>query len=65
MIAKGILFLKLLMALTYCGLGIYIIIHPELLKNFERNYIIVLGCVLIIYGLFRVYRTYQSSKNEQ
>jgi hypothetical protein len=53
------------MSLTYCGLGIYFILHPELLGGVEKNYTLMLGCVLIIYGLFRVYRTYQSSKDEQ
>jgi hypothetical protein len=65
MISKSILFLKLLMSLTYCGLGIYFITHPELLRGFEEKYTIMLGAVLIIYGLFRVYRTYQSSKNDE
>jgi hypothetical protein len=65
MLSRSILFLKLLMSLTYCGLGIYFITHRELLKDFEEKYTITMGCALIIYGLFRVYRTYQSSKNEQ
>jgi hypothetical protein len=53
------------MPLTYCGLGIYLIIHPELLSGVEKTYMIVGGCVLIIYGLFRGYRIYQSYKNDQ
>jgi uncharacterized membrane protein HdeD (DUF308 family) len=57
-----------LMALSYSIIGILLILNPE--SNFaqmmlpSKTYVYGLGALLIIYGLFRVWRAYQKNKDD-
>jgi hypothetical protein len=47
-----------LMSLFYGGIGLYIIFSPHLF-NIDKALLVIFGSSLILYGLYRLYRTYQ------
>jgi hypothetical protein len=46
-----------LMSFFYAGLGLFIIFSPDLI-NIDKVLRVIFGSSLIIYGLYRMYRTY-------
>jgi len=54
----------IVVALVYVGLGILILWRSaELFPNLPKKYALPAGSLLIVYGLFRVYRVYQKVFN--
>ena len=48
----------ILMALTYVGVGIIMLLRSRELFNTSKPYIVPLGIALMAYGLYRGYRLY-------
>ena len=46
-----------LMSFFYAGLGLYIIFSPDLV-NIEKVIRTIFGSTMILYGIYRMYRTY-------
>ena len=46
-----------LMAFFYTGLGLYIIMSPDLI-SIDKVMRVIFGSSLVLYGAFRLYRTY-------
>jgi hypothetical protein len=46
-----------LMSFFYGGVGLYIILSPDLI-NIDKVLRIIFGSSMILYGLYRLYRTY-------
>ena len=59
---KAKYFLMILIGLAYVGFGIMVIIKKWFLTNIESNMAWALGILLILYGLFRVYRAININK---
>ena len=51
-------YIGMLMAAIYVGVGIAVLRSSELF-NIPQHFILPLGLALILYGIFRGYRTYQ------
>ncbi len=60
--------INVLMALSYSGIGVLLILYPE--SAFSQMmlpssyYAYALGIVLVLYGLFRAWRVYTKLKEE-
>jgi hypothetical protein len=52
-------YFALFMSLIYLMLGAVMLADSPFFHNVSRKYTIVLGILMIVYGLFRGYRTYQ------
>jgi hypothetical protein len=59
-ITKIVFFLKLVIAIFLLGMGIYIVIYPEIFNFLQKGYTIAFGIILILRGLFRIYFTYKN-----
>lgn len=63
-ISQVVITLKLVASVAYLFMGIYLLINPDLLKtlgtDIPKNYITALAIILTLYGLFRLFRVYQS-----
>ena len=57
--------LKVVIALCYMGLGIYLYINSALLYFIDITYRHILAWVFIIYGAFRMVRTLTDSPNNK
>jgi hypothetical protein len=62
--SKVLLGLNAVMVLMYAGLGSYMILFSKTITSFSPETNQMLGCFLIIYGLFRAYRAYKSYQNQ-
>lgn len=60
--------INVLMALSYSGIGVLLIINPE--SAFSQMmlpssyYAYALGFILVVYGLFRAWRVYSNLKDD-
>ena len=57
---KFLAYFRFFIALFYVGIGIYMIVNSSLQKLMPANYSVIFGGILIVYGLFRGYRTYKA-----
>ncbi|HVD99155.1 MAG TPA: hypothetical protein VNB90_13185 [Cytophagaceae bacterium] len=58
-------FFKLFIALAYIAIGIMLIVQPDSLSALiSAKYAPYLGVVVILYGLFRGYRTYTTERKK-
>lgn len=55
-----LLYFRFFIALFYAGIGIYMIVYSSTQKLMPPNYSIIFGAILIVYGIFRGYRTYKN-----
>lgn len=55
---------SILMVVVYCGMGYLIIFSPLFNQDFSFPVRIIVGILLLIYGLFRAYRLIKE-KNEE
>lgn len=53
-------YVRYVIGLMYVALGLYLLTNPDGLKNLieSTNTTKILGVVMIVYGVFRLYRTY-------
>ena len=58
-------YVGILMALIYVTAGIAVLIGPGERINISSQYSVLLGGLLIAYGLFRGYKTYQNIVKNQ
>ena len=56
--------LLLVMPLVYLGFGLTLLINPSYFENLKREFAILLGITLILYGGYRGYRTYHKLKSQ-
>ncbi len=56
---KAMKYLSVLMAFTYFILGTYLLVHPGKVLGLTGRSKIILSIVLMAYGLFRAFVTYQ------
>jgi len=54
----------LIMFLIYLGMGILIIFTKYFMQSVDSIYRIIFGIVLILYGMFRLYKTFRKNKLE-
>ncbi len=54
--------LKFIVSILYTAMGILFLTVKELIEGFTGAFAIGLGCVLLIYGVFRFYRAYLDLK---
>lgn len=52
------------MFLIYLGMGILIIFTKYFMQSVDSIYRIIFGIVLILYGMFRLYKTFRKNKLE-
>ncbi|MBS1682485.1 MAG: hypothetical protein JST48_12300 [Bacteroidetes bacterium] len=52
-------YFALFMCLVYIMLGAAMASGSPLFNNISRKYTLALGCIMIVYGLFRGYRVFQ------
>ncbi len=59
-------YFALFMSLIYLMLGAVMIGGSPFFSNIPRKYTLIMGVIMVVYGLFRGYRTYQKyfSSNE-
>ena len=57
---KAMKYLGILTTIVYIGLGIVVLITSNRFLPIPERYILPLGSLLIVYGLFRAYRVYHS-----
>ncbi len=53
------------MAIIYVGMGVFVIIRRRFLGYLNDDAWLLLGIILIGYGVYRGYRTFRTAKNEQ
>ncbi len=56
------LILKILGAIMYLIIGIFILAVPSLVNFLDRQWQLLLGILLIIYGVVRIWRAYMDYK---
>ena len=56
--------LRVVVALCYMAMGIYLIVDNALLYFIDRSYRPILAVVFIIYGAYRLYRAVSDLRNE-
>jgi uncharacterized membrane protein HdeD (DUF308 family) len=56
-------YVRYVIGLMYIALGLYLLTNPDGLKNLieSTNTTKILGVVMIVYGAFRLYRTYATN----
>jgi len=59
---KVMKYLGILTTVIYIGMGIVVLVSSNKLFNIPDRYALPLGSLLLVYGLFRAYRVYQSFK---
>ena len=57
---KFVTYFRLFIALFYMALGIYMMVYSSVQKLMPPEYSVIFGGILIVYGIFRGYRTYKS-----
>jgi uncharacterized membrane protein HdeD (DUF308 family) len=58
--SKTLLILNAIMALVYVAFGFYFISYPRLFASLPASTNIIIGILLVFYGLFRGFRAYKS-----
>lgn len=54
-----------LMVLLYLGVGVVIILAEEQFNNLSTSFRILLGGIIILYGLFRIFKIYLQIKTDK
>ena len=62
--ANPTMMIKLVVALCYMALGLYLIINANLLYFLDKAYRPFLAGLFIVYGAFRLYRVVNELKND-
>lgn len=57
-----VLLLKSFASVMYIAIGLILIIIPELIVALGRTYSYALGIVLMVYGIFRIFRVVTEAK---
>ena len=50
--------LGMIIPVFYVGMGVYVIIEKTFMVKLKPEYAYPLGAILILYGIFRLYRAY-------
>jgi hypothetical protein len=61
---KAKIWLQVIIGIGYTLLGAYVIKEKWFLTSLDEKIAWVLGVILILYGLYRVYRAFKISKEE-
>ena len=65
MISRIFRYFEVVMVLAYVGFGIFVLFFSEKVFNLIPVQRIILGIVLVVYGIFRSYKAYKKNfKNE-
>ena len=62
--SKALLILNVIMALIYAAFGLYFISFPRLIASLPPSTNVIIGVLLVFYGLFRGYRAYKSFQKD-
>jgi hypothetical protein len=57
--------LRIAIAAGYIVLAIYLFTHPGILSFLSKELTYVFSALILLYGLFRIYRAYQFFKEEE
>lgn len=57
---KVMKYLGIFTTIIYIGMGIVVLVSSNKLFNIPERYSLPLGSLLLVYGLFRAYRVYNS-----
>jgi hypothetical protein len=62
---RFLLFIGILFFLIYLTFGIIVILWEQFPIRLQPSYRIALGILLIIYGFFRFYRTFNTNRDDE